>query len=604
MLFLASLLLFFTARAHPFDGAYLDTTLVPKGICGNATSYAGYGRFPPNTMKEVHHDHPINLFFWYFKARNNPDSAPLIIWMNGGPGASSMLGLFTETGPCHINPDLTTRENPWSWNTDYNILYLDQPVHTGFSYDTPTNGTLDLTTGGIDITPDGITPPDSQTLIPGVFSSQNPTTTANTTANAARHFWNFLQLWQRDSPTIHHPSTNPSISIWTESYGGRYGPRFASYTQHQNKRIANGSLTATPIHLSTLGIINGCIDLPTQITSTAEFAYDRNAYGIAGITSQNYSDALLAHAQKGGCNDQIQSCNHLAHTLDPHMHGNAPPVNEACQNASDYCQNEIEGPYAFRKSSSNYDITHCYLDPTPDNFHREYLATQRVRDALNVPVNYTGISDAVGTAFNRTGDYARGGYLADIGGLLDAGVQVALVYGDRDYACNWIGGERASLAVPHRQSERFRRAGYTNITAGVDGNDEEEEEEEERVVGQVRQAGLFSFARVFQAGHTVPTFQPAAAYDIFHRAMRARDIATGSVPVAATGEGDYQTSGSWNSTGARMPVGAVPRPTCYLRDMKSTCAENQIEAVREGRAVVRTGVVVEPGVPEGVCPVF
>lgn len=548
-------------------------------------------------MMEVHHDHPINLFFWYFQAKNNPDSAPLIIWMNGGPGASSMLALFTENGPCQINPDLTTRENPWSWNTDYNILYLDQPVHTGFSYDVPTNGTLDLTTGDIDVTSGETSPPDSTTRIPGVFSSQDPTTTANTTANAARHFWNFLQLWQRDAPTI-HPTTNPSIGIWTESYGGRYGPRFASYIQHQNTRIADGSLTATPIHLSTLGIINGCIDPSTQIPSTVDFAYDRNAYGIAGLTRQNYSDALLAYAQNGGCHDQIQNCNHLARTLDPHMHGNAAPANKACQHASDYCQNEVEGPYPSRKTSSNYDITHCYLDPTPDNFHREYLATPRVRDALNVPVNYTGISDAVGTAFNRTGDYVRDGYLGDIAGLLNAGVQVALVYGDRDYACDWIGGERASLAVPHRQSERFRLAGYANITSSDGGKDEEEGEE--RVAGQVRQDGLFSFSRVFQAGHTVPNSQPAAAYDIFHRAMQRRDIATGEIPVT----GDYQTGGSWNTTGTRMPVEAAPEPTCFLRSMSSTCAENQIEAFREGRAVVRGGVVVEPGVPEGVCPTF
>ncbi|KAA8649256.1 uncharacterized protein ATNIH1004_005152 [Aspergillus tanneri] len=66
--------------------------------------------------------------------------------MNGSPGASPMFALFTENGPCHVNPNLTTSENPWSWNQQYNVLYLDQPVQTGFSYNVPFVGTLDLTT--------------------------------------------------------------------------------------------------------------------------------------------------------------------------------------------------------------------------------------------------------------------------------------------------------------------------------------------------------------------------------------------------------------------------------------------------------------------------
>ncbi|KAB8237192.1 hypothetical protein ETB97_010025 [Aspergillus alliaceus] len=573
------------ANRRDQKGVHIENVNVPGSICGNAESYAGYARFPPNTMKEVKHDYPINTFFWYFKAQNKPESAPLVIWMNGGPGASSMVGLFTENGPCYVNPNLTTRENRWSWNKDYNVLYLDQPVQTGFSYDVLTNGTLDLTTG--DITPENKGPSNSSTLLRGVFSSQNVNSTANTTENAARHFWNFLQVWQRDFGTVHN-SSDKSVSIWTESYGGRYGPSFAAYIQQQNQRIAGGSLSATPINLTTVGIINGCIDLLTQEVSAPDFAYDRNAYGIQGLTRQNYSDSLIAYSQKWGCLDRIQLCHHLADTLDPKMYGNVTQVNEACESASDYCQNEVEGPYIFRNKWAFYDITHCYLDPTPENFFVEYLATKKVRDALHVPVNYTDISNTVGKAFNLTGDYPRKdtkGYLEDIGGLLDSGVQVALIFGDRDFACNWIGGERASLAVNYGESSKFRQAGYTNITSGGSP------------VGQVRQQGLFSFSRIFQSGHMVPVYQPQAAYDILHRAMRKKDIATGNKPAT----GNYHTNGTWNST-VTLKVETTPLPTCYLRGMPSTCAKNQIDAVRNGTAKIRHGIIESPGFPKGVCP--
>ncbi len=78
------------------------------------------------------------------------------------------------------------------------------------------------------------------------------------------------------------------------------------------------------------------------------------------------------------------------------------------------------------------------------------------------------------------------GYLEDIAYILDSGIKVALAYGDRDYACNWIGGEEVSLAINYTDSEKFRSAGYTPIQTNSS-----------YVGGQVRQYGNFSFSRVY-----------------------------------------------------------------------------------------------------------
>ena len=72
-------------------------------------------------------------FYWLCPARSGDKAAPLLVWLNGGPGSSSMMGLFLENGPYFIADDglLQTRND--SWNNNFDILYVDQPAGTGFS---------------------------------------------------------------------------------------------------------------------------------------------------------------------------------------------------------------------------------------------------------------------------------------------------------------------------------------------------------------------------------------------------------------------------------------------------------------------------------------
>jgi hypothetical protein len=145
----------------------------------------------------------VNMFFWFFESRNDPANAPLSIWLNGGPGASSTASAVGENGPCIANKDSnSTVLNPWSWNNNVNMLYIDQPNQVGFSYDTLHNGTLNaLSTTLIPVITDfsvtGV-PEQNDTTFVGTFPSFNPSTTANSTGNAAPMVWSFLQAWLQE----------------------------------------------------------------------------------------------------------------------------------------------------------------------------------------------------------------------------------------------------------------------------------------------------------------------------------------------------------------------------------------------------------------------
>ncbi|KAI0333847.1 alpha/beta-hydrolase [Cubamyces sp. BRFM 1775] len=86
--------------------------------------------------------HPNNtLYFWGFEKENGSLTAaaneranePWGIWLNGGPGSSSLIGLTSENGPVHINSDFSAQQNNFSWNTLADYIWVDQPVGVGFA---------------------------------------------------------------------------------------------------------------------------------------------------------------------------------------------------------------------------------------------------------------------------------------------------------------------------------------------------------------------------------------------------------------------------------------------------------------------------------------
>jgi len=78
-----------------------------------------------------------HIHYMFVESQHNPDLDPVIVWFNGGPGCSSMLGWATEHGPYIMKDGEKTFSktlNPWSWNTNANVLYIESPVGVGYSY--------------------------------------------------------------------------------------------------------------------------------------------------------------------------------------------------------------------------------------------------------------------------------------------------------------------------------------------------------------------------------------------------------------------------------------------------------------------------------------
>ncbi|XP_045683966.1 probable serine carboxypeptidase CPVL isoform X2 [Phyllostomus hastatus] len=75
-----------------------------------------------------------NLFFWFFPAKMQSSTAPLVVWLQGGPGSSSLFGLFMENGPFAVTKNLTLYLRDFAWTSTLSMLYIDNPVGAGFSF--------------------------------------------------------------------------------------------------------------------------------------------------------------------------------------------------------------------------------------------------------------------------------------------------------------------------------------------------------------------------------------------------------------------------------------------------------------------------------------
>lgn len=551
--------------------------------------YTGYVSIPPYTLAPIQQKYTVNTFFWFIESRTDPSSAPLTIYINGGPGTSSMVGLFLETGPCEVieiaQGKFGTRARDWGWDRSSNLLYVDQPNQVGFSYDTRKNGSLDLLDSTIFFPPSRAPPGRSaSTYLDGTFSSNNFNTTANTTETAAYAIWHMLQAFLSTFPQ-YNPGTKINdtqpgvvgVNLFTESYGGKYGPAFAALWERQNQLRKSTPLPQSKtleVRLDSVGIIQGCVDDLVQGRFYPIFA-NYNTYNIRAISLGDQQASANSFLSANGCQQLIQSCRTAAASMDSENVGDVAVVNQKCRTAQVSCNDNLLGPY-IKSGRDIYDITQKKPTSFPPRTYLEYLNLADVQSAIGAAVNYTETNAAVANAFLQTGDYQRGNQITQMAYLLSLGVRVALIYGDRDFICNWAGGEAVaySIAAQAPKYSPFYSAGYADIVVN-----------NSYVGGVVRQYGNLSFSRIYNAGHLVPAYQPETAFTVFTRIIMGSNISLGG-PVDLS---SFSSNGTANATFTNLAP-ALGKPVCYIRNIPDSCTDEQRELIRQGEGTIINGV--------------
>jgi vitellogenic carboxypeptidase-like protein len=111
---------------------------LPNNAAGarNASKVNLAGWDHPNYAGFITIDKPTNsnMFFWLHEALDGNKDAPILLWLQGGPGVSSMFGAFTEIGPFNIDKDMKVVPRDITWNQHYHLLFIDNPLGTGFSF--------------------------------------------------------------------------------------------------------------------------------------------------------------------------------------------------------------------------------------------------------------------------------------------------------------------------------------------------------------------------------------------------------------------------------------------------------------------------------------
>lgn len=533
---------------------------VPNGVCEtnpNVKSFAGYV-----DVSETQH-----MYFWMFEARNgNPTAAPLTVRLDGGPGASSMNGLFSEMGPCSIDGAGNVVNNPLSFTQNSNVVFIDQPATVGFSFTTLTKASQNPDTFVITLT-ENCTTADPGC---GTFSSPDLTLTSNSTVDAANVFYKTMQGFMGAFPQY---STN-GVHINGQSYGGHYVPVFADHIVQQNKLNNTGAIK---IPIKSVTIEDGFFD--TRVQFAAYFNYTvtpGNPYDLAPFNNTAETQLFNNVWGPNGCQEQQAACN-----------ANPPPanINEVCSAADDFCVTNVEQFFDINAKRSEDDIRQLLPSPFPPAFYVSYLNQASVQAAIGASTNFTPASVQVGTAFAGTGDDSRTGKLITdtTSRLLSEGVTVAFFTGDADYDSNMIGAQMVADNVAAQTPEvaaAWAKAGFVDMSALLNG----------QVPGQTRQADHFSFTRVFFAGHFSAFNAPDAALLIQQRATAGMDIATGTVLMAKGGNkvtlgtptSEFR-EGPGTIQNTVTPPGAIYNTTTHVPDLPAG-------AQTAGKAVAGAGV--------------
>ncbi|KAF8650965.1 hypothetical protein AX16_005001 [Volvariella volvacea WC 439] len=421
-----------------------------------------------------------HLFFYFFESRRSPENDDVIMWINGGPGCSSSMGLLMELGPCNIDTQGIspngTLWNPHSWNNEANIFFLDQPVGVGFSY-------------------------------------ADYGETIETTEDAAKNIYAFLTIFFQ---TFKELDKKP-LHLAGESYGGRYLPVFASEIYDQNQvALKEGRPT---INLKSIIIGNGITDISTLYEGRYEIecgnaAYDVPFQSISACVRMKKALPRCKKLMEEWCIDSFDSIN--------------------CKAAVSFCDSELS-TNMWDSGRNVYDISKpcigdlCYNETAAIT---AYLNRPDIRSLLGVSSRappFESCSDKVGRGFAAHMDKWHAHTQDYVAALLDrsvgadaGGIRMLIYAGTYDWQCNWVANWRWVEKLEWSGREAFasvdwRKWGVVGAGArGVRGGGV--------AAGEVKQTEVLTFVTVRGAGHMVPFDKPAESFAMLSRWLKGEDI--------------------------------------------------------------------------------
>lgn len=379
-----------------------------------------------------------HMFFWHIPSRNAADKAPLIMWLSGGPGCGSDLAVLGINGPWWVDEEtVTLKKNEHSWTNHANMLYVDQPLGSGFS-------TADL---NYKFTATGV----------------------------SKDLHSFLEKFLE----LHPDYKNRPFFLAGESYAGKYVPNIGEY-------IVDHPIEG--LDFKGIAVGNGWVNPSSQYPAYAQFGHEE------GLIRPNVYPLLKRSFDM--CGSSMNSpfwpvtlpvCNMLTMGV---LGGRSPyHIDKQCKNPPQCI--DAEGETLF-------------------------LNREDVRATLGV-LGHVGRWRACNPAVQLAllGEYAKSS-LPAVESVLAAGKLVLFYYGDRDFICNWRGGERwldtlAEQKVHEKSGNRKKIWHHKKALPSVPFIKWGHAEEGEGSAGTLKKNANFVFARIFNAGHMAPRDKPKVA---------------------------------------------------------------------------------------------
>ncbi|KAJ4752086.1 Carboxypeptidase [Rhynchospora pubera] len=318
------------------------------------------------------------LFYYFVEAEMDPASKPLVLWLNGGPGCSSLgVGAFSENGPFRPSGQNLVR-NEYSWNKEANMLYLETPAGVGFSYS--------MDTSYYDNVDDKMTAKDN--LV-------------------------FLQRWLEKFPQY----KGRDLYIAGESYAGHYIPQLAQLMveYNQKQKIFN---------LKGLALGNPVLEFATDFNSRAEYFW---SHGLISDSTYKLFTSVCNYSRYVG-EYYSDSLSPICSRVMSQVTRETSRFVDKYDVTLDVCISSVlSQSLVISPKQVGERIDVCVEDETIN-----YLNRKDVQNALHAELNGVAKWGVCSSVLNYDFLNLRNPTITIVGSLIKSGIRVLVYSGDQD----------------------------------------------------------------------------------------------------------------------------------------------------------------------------